>query len=305
MINAKSAWVDGCLKPFEECNVHITTFGLHYGVGVFEGIRCYRRSDGSSGVFRLAEHIKRLFHSARVFGMAIPYTPAQLEEACLSVLRDNQLDEAYVRPLVFTGAGSLGLGATGNPVSSVIFAWQWQSPLGAEGQQDGVRVQVSSFIRAHPNSVMTKAKVTGQYALSVLAKREAARLGFDEAILLDAAGCVAEGTAQNVFAVFDGELHTPSLDAPILAGVTRDAVIALAQHAGIRVVERSFTRDRLYQADEAFLTGTAVEITPIREIDGLAVGQGNPGVITRALQAAFGEVVRNPSQRWGHWITTV
>lgn len=305
MINAKSAWVDGELKPFEECNVHITTFGLHYGVGVFEGIRCYKRADGSSAVFRLAEHIKRLFHSARIFGMVIPYTQAQVEGACLSVLRDNQLEEAYVRPLVFTGAGSLGLGATGNPVSSVVFAWQWQSPLGTQGQQVGVRAQVSSFIRAHPNSVMTKAKVTGQYALSVLAKREAARLGFDEAIMLDSAGWVAEGTAQNIFAVFDGELHTPSLDAPILAGVTRDAVIALARHAGIRVVEGSFTRDRLYQADEAFLTGTAVEITPIREVDGLTLGDGKPGVVTRALQSAFAEAVRDPNQRWGHWITTV
>lgn len=305
MIDAKSAWVDGVLKPFDECNVHITAFGLHYGVGVFEGIRCYRRGDGTSGVFRLSEHVRRLFHSARVFGLPIPFSANDIEQACLAVLRDNQLDEAYVRPLVFTGAGSLGLGATGNPTTAVVFAWNWQTPFGAQGQQLGVRAHVSSFIRAHPNSVMTKAKVTGQYALSVLAKRQAAQLGFDEAILLDAAGCVAEGTAQNIFAVFDGELYTPSLEAPILAGITRDAVIALAKHAGIAVVERSFTRDRLYQAQEAFLTGTAVEITPIRELDGLAIGNGVPGPITLALQSAFTDVVRGPGSTFAHWITSV
>lgn len=305
MINAKSAWVDGALQPFDQCNLHITTFALHYGVGVFEGIRSYKRADGTSGVFRLSEHVQRLFHSARLFGMAIPYTPGQIEAACLTVLRDNQLDEAYLRPLVFTGAGALGLGATGNPTSVVIFAWPWQTPLGTAGQQDGIRAQVSSFIRPHPNSVMSKAKVTGQYALSVLAKREAARLGFDEAIMLDASGRVAEGTAQNIFAVFDGQLHTPPLDLPILAGITRDAVIELAKRASLPVVQRAFSRDTLYQADEAFLTGTAVEITPIREIDGLAVGNGKPGPLTASLQAAFAKVTRSASLSPEPWMTPV
>ncbi|MDX2020175.1 MAG: branched-chain amino acid transaminase [Deltaproteobacteria bacterium] len=305
MINAKSAWVNGQLKPFADCQVHVTSFGLHYGVGVFEGIRCYRRQDGRSGVFRLHEHIRRLLQSARVFGIPVAYTEDELVQACLEVLRDNQLDEAYIRPLVFTDAGSLGLGATGNPTTTVVFAWRWQSPLGAEAQRKGVRVQVSSFVRAHPNSVMTKAKVTGQYALSVMAKREATRLGFDEALLLDAGGCVAEGTAQNVFAVWNDELHTPPLSSPILAGITRDAAIAIAQGLGFKVVEQTFTRDALYGADEAFFTGTAVEVTPISHIDGLALGRGTPGPVTQRLAAAFTEAVRGPGLTWPQWITFV
>ncbi|MCG5055086.1 MAG: branched-chain amino acid transaminase [Myxococcales bacterium] len=305
MITAKSAWMDGKLVPFETCNVHVTAFGLHYGLGVFEGIRAYKRDTGQTGVFRLREHILRLFHSAAACTLEIPYGPEVLELACLEVLRANDLEEAYLRPLVFAGAGSLGLGAVGNPVSTVVFAWPWQTPLGKSGQATGVRAQVSSFVRGHPNSLMTKAKVTGQYAQSVIAKREASRLGFDEAILLDAGGCVAEGTAQNVFAVFGGQLVTPPAHAPILPGITRDAVITLARHLGLSVVEQPFTRDALYQADETFFTGTAVEITPVREVDGRPLGAGQPGPITRRLQAAFEETVRGPGMPWPAWITPV
>lgn len=305
MINAKSAWVDGQLKPFADCNFHITSFGLHYGVGVFEGIRCYRREDGRSGVFRLREHIRRLLQSARIFGIPVTHSEDDLMQACCDVLRDNELTEAYIRPLAFTDAGSLGLGATGNPTTSVVFAWPWQTPLGAEGQRNGVRVQVSSFVRAHPNSLMTKAKVTGQYALSVLAKREATRLGFDEALMLDGGGCVAEGTAQNIFAVWGNDLYTPPLSSPILAGITRDAVIAIAAQLGIKVIEQTFTRDRLYSADEAFLTGTAVEITPISHVDGLALGTCTPGPVTHRLAAVFDEAVRGPGLPWPQWITFV
>ncbi len=304
MITAKSAWMDGGLVAFDKCNLHISAFGLHYGLGVFEGIRCYQRTDGTSAVFRLQDHIRRLFQSAATCGMQIPYTPAQIEQACLEVLRDNGLTEGYLRPLAITGAESLGLGALNNPIVTAVFAWPWQPPLGG-AQHAGVKAQISSFVRGHANSSMMKAKITGQYAQSVLAKREALRLGVDEAILLDTQGYVAEGSAQNIFAVFGGQLFTPPTHAPILPGLTRDAVITLAKQHGIAVVESSFTRDSLYHAEEVFFTGTAVEIAAVREIDGRPVGAGGPGPVTRQLQALFSEVVRGPAMPAPHWITGV
>lgn len=302
MIDAKTAWLNGKLVPFPECRVHVSSFGLHYGLGVFEGVRCYRRADGRSGVFRLREHIKRLFRSAATCGMDIGFSPEDLENACLAVLRDNDLEEAYLRPLVFTAEGSLGLGAVGNPISTVIFAWAWQPPLG-QGHELGVKAQISSFVRGHANSGMAKAKITGQYAHSVLAKREALRLGADEAILLDPSGLVAEGSAQNIFAVFGDEVHTPPTSAPILPGITRDAVIKLARHLSVPVVEQSFTRDSLYHADEVFFSGTAVEIAPVGQVDGHRIGTGRTGPITRRLQAAFEDATRAAAAFFPDWIT--
>lgn len=305
MIRAKSAWLDGKLVPWETCHVHISSFGLHYGVGVFEGIRCYRREDGSSGVFRLPEHVQRLFDSAALCGIAMPFAPDDIVRACLEVLRENQLDEAYIRPLVFPGAGPLGLGATGHPTVVAIFAWPWQPPLASASAQGGVKAQVSAFVRGHPASGFSKAKITGGYAPSVLAKREAMRVGADEAILLDTHGLVAEGSAQNIFAVFDGVLYTPGKDAPILPGITRDAILALARHEGMDVVERSFSRDSLYLAEEVFFSGTAVELASVRQVDAHVIGKGVRGPVTLRLQQALGEAVRGKSMPWPQWITPV
>jgi branched-chain amino acid aminotransferase len=274
LIDATSAWVNGAIVPLAQAQTHMTAFTLHYGLAVFEGVRCYRRADGRSAVFRLREHIDRLFDSAKIATLDIPYQRAELVEACLATLRANHFDEAYLRPLVFVGPGSLGLGTRDNPVETAI---------------------------------VSKAKISGGYVNSVLAKREAQRLGCDEAILLDTEGRVAEGTADNIFIVHQGTLLTPPLDMPILAGLTRASVLGLARDArlGIDIIERSFTRDMLYTASEVFLTGTAIELTPVREVDGRPVGDGRPGPVTRALQAAFTAATRGPGDSHPDWLTWV
>jgi branched-chain amino acid aminotransferase len=303
VIEATSAWINGQLVPFAEAATHVTAFTLHYGLAVFEGVRCYRRDDGRSAVFRLREHMERLLDSAKIATLEVPYGRDQLEAACLDTLRANAFDEAYLRPLVYVGAGSLGLGTRDNPVETAIVAFRWAPPLGEEGQRSGVRALVSSFVRGHPNHTMSKAKISGGYVSSVLAKREVQRLGGDEAILLDSHGRVAEGSADNIFIVHQGTLLTPPTDLPILAGITRASVLTLARDAGVPVVERSFTRDMLYTASEVFLTGTAVELTPVREVDGRPVGDGRPGPITRGLQAAFTAATRAPSPPHPEWLT--
>jgi branched-chain amino acid aminotransferase len=312
VISASTVWLDGRLIPFADAQVHVTAFTLHYGVGVFEGLRCYRRQDGRTAVFRLKEHIERLFESAAVCSMVIPFSPAQIEAACLETVRANRLEEGYIRPLAFTGAGALGMGARENPIQVAIIAFPWADVLGADASQRGIRAHVSSFVRAHVNSVMSKAKIVGQYASSVMVKRESQRLGFDEAIMLDAQGRVAEGSAENIFVVYRGELHTPPLDLPILGGITRDAVLTLAREAGLAPVERAFTRDMLYAASEIFLTGTATEVTPVREIDGRTVGAnvaagvgGTPGPVTRKIQQAFVASVRGPGEPHPEWLRYV
>jgi branched-chain amino acid aminotransferase len=305
MIEATHAWVNGAMVPLAEARTHLTAFTLHYGLAVFEGVRCYRRDDGRSAVFRLREHIDRLFDSARIATLDIPFSRADLIEACLATLRANAFDEAYLRPLVFIGPGSLGLGTRDNPVETAIVSFRWAPPLGEEGQRSGVRALVSSLVRGHPNHAMSKAKISGGYVNSVLAKREAQRLGAEEAILLDTEGRVAEGTADNIFIVHQGTLLTPPLDMPILAGITRASVLTLAREAnlGVEIVERSFTRDMLYTASEIFLTGTAIELTPVREVDGRAVGDGRPGPITRALQSAFTAATRSAAPPHPDWLT--
>jgi len=305
MITSAYAWKNGKIVPFAESTAHDTNFTLHYGVGVFEGIRCYKDASGARAIFRLEEHIRRLFDSAKICNIEIPYSPAVLQEACKEVIRANDYDEAYIRPLIYRGAGSLGLGAANNPVETTVLSWEWKPLLGEEGIKNGIRAVVSSFTRGHVNNIMAKGKITGQYVSSVLAKQDALRLGYEDAIMLDAQGRVVEASAENIFMVRDALILTPSLDMSILAGITRDAAIVLARELGYKVVEGAFTRDMLYAADEVFLTGTATEITPVREIDGRAIGAGKPGPITRALQESFYGIVRGAAGDHKEWKSIV
>jgi len=305
MIQSDFAWMNGKMIPFAQATTHISAFTLHYGVAAFEGIRCYKRADGRSAVFRLREHIERLFGSMKVCGNEVPYSIEQVEAGCLEVLRANKLAEAYLRPLVYAGAGSLGLGSKDAPIEAVVIAFPWGAYLGEEALTKGIRAHVSTFVRGHVNNIMSKAKISGQYVNSVLAKREAQRQGFDEAVMLDADGRVAEGTGENIFAVHKGRIYTPPLDMPILEGITRDAVITLAKEAGYEIVEQSFTRDFLYQVSEVFFTGTACEVTPVREIDCRTIGSGQPGPVTRKLQAAYTAVVKGPGEPKPAWLAYV
>ena len=304
-VRASHVWFDGKLVPYDDAQVHVSAFTLHYGLGAFEGVRAYRRDDGSTVLFRLGDHIERLFESAKIAAFEIPIGRAEIEAGCREVVKANGLQEGYVRPLAFTGAGMLGMGARGNPVHVVVIAFPWDSVLGAEAARKGIRAHVSSYTRGPMNGAMSKAKIVGQYATSVIVKRDSQRLGYDEAIMLDGEGRVAEGSAENVFVVWKGQLYTPPLDLPILAGITRASVMTLARQAGIDVVERSFSRDMLYTADEVFLTGTATEVTPVREIDGRPVGKGEPGPITRGLQDAFFTSIRSAQSPHPAWLTAV
>ena len=295
-------WLDGRFVPWAEGNVHLLTHTLHYGLGVFEGIRCYRCDDGRSAVFRLREHIARLFRSAKIMEMEIPYTQAQIEAATLETVRVNRLPECYIRPLVFLGEGAMGLLPRDNPVRVAIVVWRWGAYLGEEGLERGIRAKVSSYTRHHPNSTMTKSKTCGSYVNSILAKREVTRLGYDEAILLDPQGYISEASGENIFLVRDGALRTPP-PGTILEGITRDAVMTLAEEKGIRVLETTITRDELYGADEAFFTGTAAEVTPVREVDDRTIGGGSRGPITKTLQASFFDVVRGRSRKHESWLS--
>jgi branched-chain amino acid aminotransferase len=302
MIKSEFAWMNGKLLPFAQATTHVSAFTLHYGLAAFEGIRCYKRNDGRSAVFRLREHIERLIYSSKICDMVIPYAREQIEAACLETLRANKLDEAYIRPLVYLGPGALGLGSRENPVELIVIAFPWGAYLGDEAHKRGIRVHISTFTRGHLNNIMSKAKLSGQYINSVLAKREVVGMGYDEAIMLDSQGCVAEGTGENIFMVYRGRLYTPPLSMPILDGITRDAVLTLAKENGIEVVEQSFTRDMLYAASEVFFTGTACEVTPVREIDKIPVGTGEPGPITRKLQTAFMAVVKGGNDSHPEWL---
>jgi branched-chain amino acid aminotransferase len=295
-------WLDGRFVPWAEGNVHLLTHTLHYGLGVFEGIRCYRCDDGRSAVFRLREHIARLFRSAKIMEMDIPFSAADIEAATLETIRVNRLPECYIRPLVFLGEGAMGLLPRDNPVRVAIIVWRWGAYLGEEGLERGIRAKVSSYTRHHPNATMTKSKTCGSYVNSILAKREVTRLGYDEAILLDPQGYVSEASGENIFIVRDGALKTPP-SATILEGITRDAVITLAEEKGIRVSETTITRDELYAADEAFFTGTAAELTPVREVDDRTIGSGARGPLTKTLQSTFFDVVRGRSRKHESWLS--
>ena len=298
---AKFIWFDGQLVPWDEAQVHILTHTLHYGLGVFEGIRAYHCQDGRTAIFRLPEHIRRLYDSARVMQIEIPFAQAQVEAACCEILRVNQQREAYIRPLVFLGEGVMGLNPHGSPVQVAIISWVWGAYLGEEGLRQGIRVKTSSFIRHHVNIMMTKTKTVGNYVNSIMAKLEAVHAGYDEALLLDTAGYICEASGENIFIVKDGIVKTPPLTS-ILPGITRDCVITLAQDMGLTVKDERFSRDELYLADEVFLTGTAAEITPVREVDGRIIGPGHPGPVTQKIQEVYFAVVKGQEPRYQQWL---
>jgi len=294
-------WMDGRFVPWEDANIHILTHSLHYGLAVFEGIRCYLCHDGKSAVFRLREHIDRLFDSAQIGDIKIPFSKKHIIEACKETLRVNKLKEGYIRPIVFIGEGVMGVYPGDNPIHVSIITWSWGAYLGEGAIEKGIRVKVSSYTRHHVNVMMTKAKICGNYVNSVLAKREALKLGYDEALMLDTEGYVSEASGENIFMVKNGLLKTTPLTS-ILPGITRDSVIQIARSKKIPILEERFTRDELYTAQEAFFTGTAAELTPIREVDDRMIGDGKPGPITKELQSAFFNVVKGKDPEFGEWL---
>jgi branched-chain amino acid aminotransferase len=298
-------WVDGELVPWDEAQVHLLTHSLHYGLGAFEGIRAYQRADGKSYVFRLREHVDRLFDTCRMTLLQPKYTKEQVIRACTETLKANNLAEGYLRPVVFVGDGAMGIYAPNNPIRTSVLAWKWGAYLGEEALKSGIRAKISSFARHHVNVSLAKAKMMGQYTNSVLAKREAKLGGYDEAILLDPHGYVSEGSGENIFLVKKGKLMTPDLSSSILEGITRDTIITLAREMKLTVEECRITRDQLWLADEVFFTGTAAEITPVREIDNRPIGEGVVGPITKKVQARFFDVVRGSDNSHPEWLTPV
>ena len=294
-------WMDGKLIPWEEANVHILTHSLHYGLAVFEGIRCYVCQDGKSAVFRLREHVDRLFDSAQIGDIKIPYSKREISEACKETLRVNQLKEGYIRPIIFIGEGVMGVYPGDNPIRVAIITWTWGAYLGEGALEKGIRVKVSSYTRHHVNVMMTKAKICGNYVNSVLAKREVMKMGYDEALMLDTEGYVSEASGENIFMVKNGVLKTTPLTS-VLPGITRESVIQIARAKKMTLLEERFTRDELYTAQEAFFTGTAAELTPIREVDDRIIGNGKPGPMTKELQAAFFDIVRGKNQEYKEWL---
>lgn len=305
MEKSEYIWLDGRFVPWDEARVHVLTHTLHYGFGVFEGIRCYEGADGRSAIFRLHEHTERLFASARIIGFKIPFSPDEIDAACIEAVRKNRLKACYIRPLVFVGDGEMGLGAAvTNPVRVSIIVWPWGSYLGDDGVRNGIRVKTSSFQRFHVNTLMSKAKVVGHYVNSILASVEARQAGYDEAMLLDPDGFVAECSGENIFIVRQGHVKTSPLTS-VLPGITRHTVMTLIRERQWTLSEERFTRDEIYIADEAFLTGTAAEVTPIRELDGRPIGEGKPGAVTQALQADYERITRVPDAVHREWLTFV
>lgn len=302
MERTEHIWLDGAFVPWESATVHVLTHTLHYGLGVFEGVRCYEGS-GGSGIFRLAEHTERLFASAHIIGLEIPFSQADISTACLEAVRRNNLKSCYIRPLVFLGDGEMGLAAV-NQVRAAVVVWPWGSYLGEAGVRDGIRVKTSSFQRFPVNSLMSKAKVVGHYVNSILASVEVRKAGYDEALMLDTDGFVAECSGENIFIVKNGRVKTSPLTS-VLPGITRDTVMALLADRDISCREERFSRDEVYIADEAFLTGTAAEITPIRELDDRRIGDGRPGPVTRSLQAAYAKTARGDAPRYRNWFTPI
>lgn len=303
MQTTEHIWLDGQLVPWEAATVHVLTHTLHYGLGVFEGIRCYAGEQGTSAIFRLTEHVDRLFKSAHILDLPMPFTREQIANACLEVVRANKLKECYLRPLAFMGDGEMGLGA--RPKTRVaIAAWPWGAYLGDEGMRNGIRVKTSSFARFHPNTMMTKAKACGHYVNSILASREAKLAGYDEALLLDVDGYVSEASGENIFIVSRGVVKTTPLPT-VLDGITREAALRIFAEQGLTVREERFTRDEVYLADEAFFTGTAAEITPIRELDNRTIGTGKPGPVTQRLQETFFAIVKGRDPRYREWLAAI
>ena len=296
-------WFDGELVPWREANVHVLTHTLHYGVGVFEGMRAYETPRGAA-VFRLHDHTRRMFSSAHILGMSLPYTFDEINEACVTVVRENALSAAYVRPIAFYGSEGMGLRANNLSVHVAVAAWEWGAYLGDEGLEKGIRIRTSSFTRHHVNISMCKAKAVGHYINSILALHEALECGYDEALLLDNEGYVAEGSGENIFIVRNGTIYTPDLTSA-LEGVTRDTIMVFARDLGIEVKEKRLTRDEVYIADEAFFTGSAAEVTPVVELDNRTIGTGRRGPVTRKLQTMFFDQVYGRKVRHPEWLTYV
>ena len=294
-------WYDGQLVPWREANTHVLTHTLHYGMGVFEGVRAYKTAQGAA-IFRLQAHTDRLFRSAKILGMPMPFDKATINEATRAAVRENQLESAYIRPMCFYGAEGMGLRADNLKVHVIIAAWTWGAYLGEEGQTQGIKIRTSSFNRHHVNVTMCKAKANGNYMNSMMALREAIACGCDEALLLDTEGYVSEGSGENIFIVRDGVLYTPDLTSA-LDGITRDTIFKLAEEIGVKIREKRITRDEVYIADEAFFTGTAAEVTPIRELDGRAIGNGARGPITQKLQAMYFDQVHSRRAQYPEWLT--
>src|SRR5918912_528851 len=298
MRETEKIWMNGELVAWDDARIHVGSHGLHYGSGVFEGIRAYETPKGSA-VFRLSDHLQRLHNSAQLLNMELGYSIDELRSACMELIGTNGVPECYLRPIAFFGYGELGVAAAGNPVDVVIMSWPWGTYLGAEGFEKGIRAKVSSWTRVGPNVIPHVAKATGIYLNSMLAVMEANRAGYDEAILLTDDGFIADGSGENVFIVKDGTIYTPDMSASILPGITRDTIIQIAQDLGYSVVEKPLIRSDLYLADEVFLTGTAAEVTPLREVDDVEIGVGP---ITLELQEAYLETARGGSERWAQWL---
>jgi branched-chain amino acid aminotransferase len=309
MERVKSIWLDGRLIPWETANFHFFTHTLHYGLGAFEGIRAYAQADGGVALFRLKEHVRRLYDSAKAALIEVPIDAEQVARGCIEVTRDSGLKDCYLRPLVWLGEGPLGIGSTTNVVHVGIGCFAWGAYLGDDAVQKGIRCCISSLRRMNNSAHLPRAKICGQYVNSILAKRASKLAGYDEAILLDDLGNVAEGTGENVFIVRDRRLMTPGLDSPVLPGITRETVLTIAlersKDIGIEIREGGFGREALYAADEVFLTGTAAEITPVREVEGRVIGDGKPGPVTRALMQAFHDAVRGRDRAHAPWLTKV
>jgi len=296
-------WFDGQLVPWRDATTHVLTHSLHYGLSVFEGVRAYKTAEGTA-IFRLAEHTERLFNSARIYLMQMPFSKQTLMEAQREVVRANKLESCYLRPIAFYGSEKMGVSPKGAKVHVAIAAWPWGAYLGADALEKGIRVKTSSFARHHINVTMARAKFAGTYANSILANQEATMDGYDEALLLDVDGFVAEGSGENIFIIKNGKMYEPELTSA-LVGITRDSVISLAGDIGVEVQARRLTRDDVYIADEAFFTGTAAEVTPIRELDNRAIGNGGSGPITQKLQAMFFDVVNGRNAKYKSWLTPV
>lgn len=297
-------WMDGQLVDWREAKIHVLTHTLHYGCGVFEGVRAYKTADGPA-IFRLEDHTDRLFNSAKILRMKVPFSKEEINEAHKAVIRENKLESGYIRPLVWIGSEKLGVSPKNNTIHVMAAAWAWGAYLGEEGMTRGIRVKTSSFTRHHVNITMTQAKAVSNYTNSILANSEATDDGYDEALLLDSSGFVSEGSGENVFIIKNGVIYTPDLSAGALNGITRNTIFAIAKDLGIEVVQKRITRDEVYIADEAFFTGTAAEVTPIRELDRIEIGAGSRGPLTEKIQTAFFDIVNGRNPQYAHWLTKV
>ena len=297
-------WFDGQLVDWRDAKIHVLTHTLHYGCGAFEGVRAYNTAGGTA-IFRLQEHTQRLFNSAKILRMTIPFTQDQVNEAQKEVVRVNKLESCYLRPLTWIGSEKLGVSPKGNTIHLMVAAWAWGAYLGEEGMKRGIRVKTSSYARHHVNITMTQAKAVSNYSNSILANMEALDDGYDEALLLDTSGFVSEGAGENVFVIKDGVVYTPDLSAGALNGITRNTVLHICDDLGIKLVQKRITRDECYIADEMFFTGTAAEVTPIRELDRVQIGIGERGPVTEKIQSAFFDIVHGRNPKYAHWLTPV